>query len=44
MKRKNKEIGYCIKCGRETTIQTRRVKGMRHIKTFYCGCQGPRVG
>ena len=52
MKRKNKEVGVCPFCGKETTkgYIPNDIKGHGqpgwpggNKKTFYCGCRGLRV-
>ena len=50
MKRKNKEIGECMMCGRLTRkyYLPSKFRGQKNpagvnIKRFYCGCAGPRT-
>jgi len=42
MKKKNKEVGECGMCGKQTTKLIPQVKGYPHKKIFYCGCKGAR--
>jgi len=45
MKRKDKEIGKCSLCGKETTKQLPKFKHYPNgkKKRFYCGCEGIRA-
>jgi len=45
MKRKNKELGVCGLCGKETykTIPKPKSTPNANRKVFYCGCKGVRA-